>query len=74
MLRPLEHIPRAMAGQVAGVSVALVDDAGAVTVVLASQAELLTADECDAVAELLTQAGGLLRARLRKCLQKDAEV
>ena len=51
-----------MAGQVAGVSVALVDDAGAVTVVLASQAELLTADECDAVAELLTQAGGLLRA------------
>lgn len=61
MLAPLANVPRALAGQVAGLSVALVDGAEVVTVVLAGPAELLTPDECRAAAALLIEAADKAR-------------
>lgn len=58
MLAPLAHVPRAVAGQVAGLAV--VDRSDVATVVLASPAELLTAEECRRAAEMLSEAAAML--------------
>lgn len=60
MLAPLAHVPRCVAGQVAGLAVAVVDRSDVATVVLASPAELLTAEECLLAAEMLTEAARML--------------
>ena len=60
VLAPLPHVPRCVAAQVAGLAVAVVDRSDVATVVLASPAELLTADECRRAAELLSAAAAVL--------------
>ena len=44
MLAPLAHVPRCVAGQVAGLAVAVVDGSDVATIVTATLAELLTAE------------------------------
>ena len=66
MLAPMAHVPRAVAGQVAGLSVALCDGTEAATVVLSRPAELLTEAECiEAAALFLEAAERLQTARLQ---------
>ena len=59
-LAPLAHVPRCVAAQVAGLSVAVVDGAEVATVVTATLAELLTAEECLRAAALLSEAARML--------------
>ena len=62
MLAPLANVPRCVAAQVAGLSVAVVDGAEVATVVTATLAELLTAEECRRAAEMLQEAAAVLQA------------
>ena len=62
-LKRLPNVPNAIAGSVAGMSVAVVvGNGGAATVVAATGAELLTIEECRAAAQMLNEAADCLEA------------
>lgn len=61
ILHRLKHVPKVIAGEVAGVSVAVVDRSEVATVVTATPAELLTEDECIEFAGALLEAASVIR-------------
>ncbi len=60
MLARQPTVSHVVAGQVAGVSVALVDGAELATIVTAGPAEVLTAQQCRRVAAMLLQAASAM--------------